>query len=62
MFLLWQKNTVICESFRRWLSDDGQNTLLQSLQNVGFEIVYEDGTNLTDTVKDVFQYIIAVKK
>ncbi len=51
---------IVCESFRRWLTE-GTNTLLPALRDVGFEIVFEEGTSLTDEVKDVFQYIICRK-
>jgi superfamily II DNA or RNA helicase/ubiquinone/menaquinone biosynthesis C-methylase UbiE len=54
---------VICESFQRWFNtSDNQNTLIQCLSDVGFDIVYEEGTRSTDEVKDVFQYIVALKK
>lgn len=53
---------VICESFKRWLSEENQNTLLQCVLDAGFDIQYEDGTSITDNTADVFQYIIAVKK
>lgn len=56
---------VLCESFRRWLTFDTDthiNSLLQCLLDTGFEIIYEEGTDATDTeTTDVFQYIVAQK-
>lgn len=52
---------VICESFRRWLDEAGQNTLLNDLKTAGFEIIHEDGTRVTDEVADVFQYVTVRK-
>jgi hypothetical protein len=51
---------VICESFQRWLiREDKQNTLLSALRAVGFEIIYEEGTQVGDDTEYVFQYIVA---
>jgi ubiquinone/menaquinone biosynthesis C-methylase UbiE len=52
---------VICESFQRWLLADGQNELLQCLRSLGFEVMKEDGTRVSDITDDVFQYIIVRK-
>jgi hypothetical protein len=54
-------SAVICESFRRWLNAENQNTLLKSLRDIGFEIQYEEGTKESDEIADVFQYIVARK-
>lgn len=52
---------IVCESFFRWLNEGLENTLLNDLKTVGFQIVYEDGTSPHDKVLDVFQYIICLK-
>lgn len=52
---------VICESFQRWLSADGQNKLLQCLCEIGFTVIHEEGTRTGDDVDDVFQYITVRK-
>ena len=52
---------VICESFQRWLSADGQNELLQCLREIGFTVIHEEGTHIDDDVDDVFQYITVRK-
>jgi superfamily II DNA or RNA helicase len=52
---------ILCESFRRWLNDKQQNTLLLDLKTSGFEILEEHGTSINDTVEDVFQYIVVRK-
>ena len=52
----------ICESFRRWFDiKTHTNTLIKDLKDIGFEIIYENGTAGTDTTTDVFQYIVIRK-
>jgi superfamily II DNA or RNA helicase len=51
---------VICESFQRWMKGS-ENELLHDLKATGFEIVYEEGTRVEDTVEDVFQYVVVRK-
>jgi superfamily II DNA or RNA helicase len=51
---------VICESFQRWMRES-ENELLRDLKATGFEIVYEEGTKIDDTVDDVFQYVVVRK-
>ncbi len=48
---------ILCESFRRWQSSAGENTLLTSLKAVGFTVLSEYGTAVESGVSDVFQYI-----
>ena len=55
---------VICEAFRRWMEEkEGkfENTLLHSLKEVGFEVVWEEGTSATDVQGDVWQYVMVRK-
>lgn len=52
---------VICESFRRWLSDEGENELIKCLRECGFEVIKEEGTSDKDLTEDVFQYVVVRK-
>lgn len=58
---------VICESFRRWMVTGGAgtgpaiNTLIRDLEDIGFEVVYKEGTSEEDESSDVFQYLIVRK-
>lgn len=52
---------VICESFQRWLAADGHNTLITCLRELKFDIIYEEGTKISDAIDDVFQYVVARK-
>jgi hypothetical protein len=47
---------IVCESKRRWLSDDGTNQLLEDIISAGFHIKVGPEEN-----DEVFQYIIAQK-
>jgi superfamily II DNA or RNA helicase len=52
--------SIICESFQRWMKGS-ENELLRDLKATGFEIVYEEGTKIEDSVEDVFQYVVVRK-
>lgn len=51
---------IVCESFQRWMKES-ENELIRDLKATGFEIIYEEGTKIGDTVSDVFQYIVCRK-
>jgi superfamily II DNA or RNA helicase len=52
---------IVCESFQRWMNEQKENELLQDLEKTGFEVVFQEGTSLNDTVLDVFQYVVGRK-